>query len=61
MRDLEDADDDAGALSGNPLVALSSKNLDGLKKLPYVPDHFLRLAYMCFGPTRSAQNTIPPR
>ena len=29
--------------NGMPLVALSSKNLDGLKKLPYSCDHFFRL------------------
>lgn len=29
--------------NGMPLFALSSKNLDGLKKLPYSSDHFLRL------------------
>lgn len=28
---------------GMPFVALSSKNLEGLKKLPYSSDHFLRL------------------
>lgn len=46
--------------NGTPLVALSSKNLDGLKKLPYTSAHFFRLVYMCLGPTVSAQNTIPP-
>lgn len=31
--------------NGMPFVALSSKNLDGLKKLPYSCDHFFRLVY----------------
>ena len=28
---------------GKPFIALSSKNLDGLKKSPYTPDHLLRV------------------
>lgn len=42
-RDFDAGEDEAGALNGMPLVALSSKNLDGLKKLPYSCDHFFRL------------------
>lgn len=61
MRDLEDGEDDAGALRGKPFAALSSKYLDGLKKSPYTPDHFLRVAYICLGPIVSAQKTMPPR
>ena len=46
--------------SNKPLVALSSKNCDGLKKLPYRLDHFFRQLYIWLGPTVSAQKTSPP-
>lgn len=54
-------DEESCALTrGMPLAALSSKYLEGLKKSPYCSDHFLRLAYTCFGPTKSAQKRRPP-
>jgi len=43
-RDFDVGDGEEGALNGMPLVALSSKNLDGSKKFPYSFDHFFRLA-----------------